>query len=190
MRIISGSFKGKKLLQPLDKLTRPLRDLVKESIFNLIQHSNQFNVSIKNSNILDLFAGSGSFGLECLSRGSKSVTFVENYSKAISILKKNILNLKLEKNSNVIEKNCFEYFNNSNLIFDYFDLIFLDPPYKESNINLILSLIIEKKILKKNGIIIMHRHKKDDDEIPNTLNKINERLYGISKIVILELSIN
>jgi len=63
MRIISGSFKGKKLLQPLDKLTRPLRDLVKESIFNLIQHSNQFNVSIKNSNILDLFAGSGSFGL-------------------------------------------------------------------------------------------------------------------------------
>ena len=116
-------------MQPLDKLTRPLRDLVKESIFNLIQHSNQFNVSIKNSNILDLFAGSGSFGLECLSRGSKNVTFVENYSKAISIL-------------------------------------------------------------KKNGIIIMHRHKKDDDEIPNTLNKINERLYGISKIVILELSIN
>ena len=79
MRIISGKLKGKKILEPNDRLTRPLRDLTKESIFNIIQHSNKFDIKIENSNVLDLFSGVGSFGLECLSRGSSSVIFVENY---------------------------------------------------------------------------------------------------------------
>ena len=88
MRIISGNSKGKKILQPNNKLTRPLKDLTKESIFNIIKHSNKFNIEIEKSNILDLFSGVGSFGLECLSRGALSVTFVENYQEATAILKK------------------------------------------------------------------------------------------------------
>ena len=68
MRIISGYFKGKKLLQPNDRNTRPLKDLAKESIFNVLDHSNKFSFELKNSNILDLFSGIGSFGLEALSR--------------------------------------------------------------------------------------------------------------------------
>ena len=79
MRIISGKFKGKKILEPRDKSTRPLKDLTKESLFNIILHSNKFRVKIKNSNILDLFSGVGSFGLECLSHEAASVTFIENY---------------------------------------------------------------------------------------------------------------
>ena len=79
MRVIGGTFKGKKLFLPNDKNTRPLKDLVKESIFNLIQHSKKINIEIKNSMILDLFSGSGSFGIECLSRGAKKVIFLENY---------------------------------------------------------------------------------------------------------------
>ena len=75
MRIIGGKFKSKKLYLPEDKNTRPLKDLVKESIFNLIHHSNKINIKIENSNILDLFSGSGSFGLECLSRGSGDIYF-------------------------------------------------------------------------------------------------------------------
>ena len=75
MRIISGKFKGKKLFLPNDKNTRPLKDLVKESIFNLIQHSNKININLIDSDILDLFSGSGSFGLECLSRGAQKVIF-------------------------------------------------------------------------------------------------------------------
>ena len=80
MRIISGKFKGKKINLPIDKKTRPLRDLVKESLFNVIEHSNKININIKNSVILDLFSGSGSFGLEALSRGAKKCLFVENYT--------------------------------------------------------------------------------------------------------------
>ena len=88
MRIIGGKNKGKKIYLPSNKNTRPLRDLVKESIFNLIEHSNKFNTSILNSKVLDLFSGTGSFGLECLSRGAKFITFVENYPYALNILKK------------------------------------------------------------------------------------------------------
>ena len=83
MRIIGGKSKGKKINIPVNNKTRPLRDLVKESIFNLLEHSNKFNISIFNSEILDLFSGTGSFGLECYSRGAKFVTFIENYSQAL-----------------------------------------------------------------------------------------------------------
>ena len=79
MRIISGLFKGKKILVPKDIKTRPLKDLTKESIFNVIVHSQKFKIDLENSNILDLFSGVGSFGIECLSRGAEKVTFVENF---------------------------------------------------------------------------------------------------------------
>ena len=88
MRIISGTFKGKKILEPKDFKTRPLKDLTKESIFNIIRHSKKLNVNLEESNVLDLFSGVGSFGLECLSRGAKKVVFFENYKNALDILKK------------------------------------------------------------------------------------------------------
>ena len=93
MRIIGGVLKGKKISLPSNKSTRPLKDLVKESIFNILDHSNKFDLTIKNSNILDLFSGTGSFGFECISRGSKKITFIENYDEALKILKKNINHL-------------------------------------------------------------------------------------------------
>ena len=78
MRIISGKYKGKKIFQPTDEATRPLKDLTKESIFNIIQHSNLIRNKIENSNILDLFSGVGSFGLESISRGASNIIFYEN----------------------------------------------------------------------------------------------------------------
>ena len=80
MRIIAGTFRGKKILEPKDIKTRPLKDLTKESIFNILNHSNKFKVDLENSNILDLFSGVGSFGIECLSRGAKYVVFTEKYN--------------------------------------------------------------------------------------------------------------
>ncbi len=184
MRIISGKYKGKKIFLPKDKGTRPLKDLVKESIFNLLEHSNKIDSNIINSNILDLFSGSGSFGLECVSRGAKNVFFVENYEKAIEILKKNILELKSEKICQIIQEDCFRFLKSIKKIDERFDFIFIDPPYKEKNINLIINIIKQKKILKDNGIIILHRHKKDSIIIDEILNILDERFYGLSKIVI------
>ena len=182
MRIISGNFKGKKILEPKDKSTRPLKDLTKESIFNIIKHSNKFDIVISRSNILDLFSGVGSFGLECLSRDASFVTFVENYKHVIPILKKNILNLDKIKNYSIIEKDIF-----NNLKFDHlntqFDIIFLDPPYKEKNLNELLVKIFDSKILNSNGIIIIHRHKKEKNNFPKIFKLIEEKNYGISTII-------
>ena len=90
MRIIAGDYKGRKIFEPLDKETRPLKDLTKESIFNILEHSKNVNVPIKKSCILDIFSGTGSFGLECISRGALKVYFIEKYKPSIKILKKNI----------------------------------------------------------------------------------------------------
>src|SRR6056300_378022 len=165
MRIISGAFRGKKILQPLDNFTRPLKDLTKESIFNVIKHSNKFNIDLEKSYILDLFSGVGSFGLECLSRGAKFVTFIENYREVLPILKKNLDNLKNINNYKVIEKDIINELN-FNSLDQKFNLIFLDPPYKDKNLTNILQKIIDCKILYQNGIIIIHRHKNEKDEFP------------------------
>ena len=183
MRIISGNFKGKKISLPYDKSTRPLRDLVKESLFNIIQHNSNQKFNLVGSNILDLFSGSGSFGLECFSRGAQKIIFIENYKKAIAILKKNIKSLNGEKNCKIIEENCFNYLRNNNKN-EKFQIIFIDPPFKEKNINILIDLIKEQKFLGEHGIIIIHRHKKDNTEIPNNLKILENRSYGISKIII------
>ncbi len=183
MRIISGNFKGKKISLPYDKSTRPLRDLVKESLFNIIQHSFNQKFDLKGSNILDLFSGSGSFGLECFSRGAQKIIFIENYNKAIEILKKNIKSLDGEKNCKIIEENCFNYLRNIKKN-EKFQIIFIDPPFKEKKINILIDLIKDKEFLSEHGIIIIHRHKDDDTEIPNNLKILESRSYGISKIII------
>ncbi|MDA7583329.1 16S rRNA (guanine(966)-N(2))-methyltransferase RsmD [Candidatus Pelagibacter sp.] len=182
MRIISGNYKGKKILLPKDKLTRPLKDLTKESIFNIIQHSKLLNINIESSDILDLFSGVGSFGLECLSRGALSVTFLESYKEVLTVLKKNIDNLKQQVSSNIIEKDIFAE-NTLKLLNNKFDIIFMDPPYKEKKISILLDTIIKLKLLKDNGVIIIHRHKKEEDLFPGKFNIIIERNYGISKII-------
>ena len=182
MRIISGSLKGKKILAPKDLNTRPLKDLTKESIFNILAHSNKFSMRLENSNVLDLFSGVGSFGLECLSRGSSYLTFVENYSNVLSVLKKNVLNLNYQKKSKIIEKDIIENLDFNNFE-KKFDIIFMDPPYKEKKISSILNSIIQSNILVKNGIIIINRHKNDDDEFPIEFKIIDEKIYGVSKII-------
>ena len=182
MRIIGGNFKGKKLFEPIDRETRPLKDLTKESIFNIINHSNKFSVKVKQAQVLDLFSGVGSFGLECLSRGAANVTFLECYKEVLAVLKKNISNIKQQDSSNIIEKNIFEE-NTLKALNNKYDIIFIDPPYKEKKLLGLLNTIIKLKLLKENGIIIIHRHKKEDDIFPNEFNIIIKKNYGISKII-------
>jgi 16S rRNA (guanine966-N2)-methyltransferase len=180
MRIISGYLKGKKLELPKDKLTRPLKDMVKESIFNILSHSKNINIDLRNSIILDLFSGSGSFGLECISRGAKHVYFNENYQKALEVLQKNIRNLKCEDKCTILSGSCFDLDKHFK---KYVNIIFLDPPFKEKDINKILNIIFENKILNKNGIIIIHRNKKINDNFTTKLNIAEVRNYGLSKII-------
>ncbi len=182
MRIISGAFKGKKILEPKDLSTRPLKDMAKESIFNIINHSNKFSINLKKSKVLDLFAGTGSFGLECLSRNVEFVTFVENYIGILPILKKNLINLDQINRFEVIEKNILKNFDFKNLKKKY-DIIFLDPPYKEKDLTNLIDSLLFYKVLSFEGIIIIHRHKDQIDNFPKSFQIIQEKKYGISKII-------
>ena len=184
MRIISGVFKGKKILEPKDNKTRPLKDMVKESIFNIINHSNKFNIELNDANILDLFSGVGSFGLECLSRGAKYVVFFENYNGVLPILKKNLSNIKPLQNFEIIEKNIYDHILS---ISKKFNIIFLDPPYKDKNLEIILNKINAGNILDTNGIIIMHRHKSEIVKLPTSYQIIEEKNYGLAKIIFLTI---
>lgn len=182
MRIIGGNLKGKKLLIPLDKSTRPLRDMVRESIFNILNHSSKVSKNINNSKVLDLFSGTGSFGIECLSRGAQEVTFFENYSNSLKILKKNLFNLKLESKTKIYETNAYNL-KESNLKNEIFDVIFLDPPFKDKEINILIDQIKILKIADINTLIIIHRNKKSMDDISKFLNVLDEKKYGLSKIL-------
>ena len=183
MRIISGNFKGKKLFLPKDKNTRPLKDIVKESIFNLIKHSKKININIENSLVLDLFSGTGSFGLECISRGATKVFFFENYKKSYKILVENINKLNCNDKTQVYEKNAYNFFKITEIINRKIDLIFLDPPFKDCKINELIQNIKNFKILKKNGSIIIHRNKKTIENIGEYLQIQRVENYGNSKII-------
>ena len=186
MRIIGGNLKGKKLSIPLDQSTRPLRDMVRESIFNILNHSSTVYKNINNSKVLDLFSGTGSFGIECLSRGAKEVIFFENYSNSLKILKKNIFNFKLEDRTKVYESNAYNL-KESNLNNEIFDIIFLDPPFKDKEINILIDQIKTLKIANINTLIIIHRNKKAEDNISRFLNVLDEKNYGLSKILFCKL---
>ena len=188
MRIIAGELKGYTLYMPKGKNTRPLKDLARESIFNLLTHSNKISLELKQSNILDLYAGTGSFGLECLSRQAKSVCFIEKRKDAVEILKKNIEKLKVKKKIKIFYDDIFKLIKKQNIFESKFDLIFCDPPFKDTNVERLIELIFNRNLLNKNGIIILHRNKITKEKLPNYFKIVDERVYGISKIIFGKIS--
>jgi len=183
MRIIAGKLKGVTLHMLKDKDTRPLKDLARESIFNLLTHSNKISLQLEQSNILDLYAGTGSFGLECLSRQAMSVCFIERKKDAIKILEKNIEKLKVKNKIKIFSNDIFKLIEKQNIFKSKFNLIFCDPPFKATNIEKLIELIFNKNLLNENGIIILHRNKTAKEKLPNYFEIVDERTFGMSKII-------
>ena len=185
MRIIGGNLRGKKIKYLSSAITRPLRDFVKESIFNIIKHSSLINVSIENSNVLDLYAGVGSFGIECISRGAKKTTFVENDNKALVVLKKNLNHLKIDQKSEVFSTKIISFLNRSKK--GEYEIIFFDPPFAENFFIKELKLLKNIGICRENHIIVIHRDGKSMDSLKGLLNIIVTKKYGRSKIIFANL---
>ena len=189
MRIIAGKFKRITLYGSKDKKIRPLKDMVKESIFNFLIHSNKISLQLEQANVLDLYSGTGSFGLECISRGAAEVIFIEKEKEAIKILEKNIEKLKVKNKTKIFSGDVFHVIKkHDKTLFDWlhnmkFDLVFCDPPFKDININDLIELIITKDLLKKKGIIILHRHKNTKEKFTIYFDVIDKRVYGLSKII-------
>ena len=182
MRIVSGFLKGKKIDFLKSAITRPLRDFVKENIFNIINHSNLINVKLENANVLDLYSGVGSFGIECISRGVKRTTFIENDSNALITLKKNLSNLKIENNSKVFNGKTMLFLKNLD-IQDKFEIIFFDPPFAENFFIEELKLVKKSKLYNKKHLIIIHREKNTKEELDKIINVLLVKYYGRSKII-------
>ena len=150
MQIISGRFRAKKLIEYYNSKTRPSSSRTKEGIFNVIENICGVNGKV----VLDLFSGSGQFGLECISRGATHVTFNDHDPEAISIIKKNLLTLK-EHNS------CVEVFNLNytdclSKLEKKYDIIFLDPPYQQASlIHITLDFIQSHNLLALDGVIVI-----------------------------------
>ena len=167
LRVISGKYKGKNIMGFDISGTRPTMDRVKESMFASIQSS------IKNSICLDLFAGSGSLGIEALSNGAEHCYFVDNSNEIFKILKNNLNEID---NYTLLKKDYLEalkFFQKSNI---KFNIIFLDPPYKLNLINNILKFIEKNELLKENGLVVCEY---ETENVHNdNLKLIKTKKYG------------
>ena len=179
MRIISGKLKGKSINFLKNSTTRPLKDSVKENIFNIIMHSKFFNVEIKDSYVLDLYSGVGSFGLECISRGAKKVTFVEQDKIAYETLKKNLKQLSIIDQVVLINDKVENIFNKG----EKFNIFFFDPPFTDDGYIANLSLLKKNNFFKLRHIVIIHRERNTKDSLEEYLKVLLIKNYGRSKII-------
>lgn len=170
MRVISGKYKGKVLKGFNIDGTRPTMDRVKESLFGIIQNN------IKNSICLDLFAGSGSLGIEALSNGANKCYFVDKNKEVIKILTENTTKIENAITINDDYTNALNNFKNKNI---KFDIIFLDPPYMLNLIETSLNLIEKYDLLNDNGIIVCEYEK---EEFKSNLEIIKDKKYGSKNI--------
>ena len=166
MRILSGKLKGSKILTNHEKfkgsksfITRPTSDRVKETLFNIIQHG--FNVDFSKASFLDCFSGSGAVGLEAISRGCSTVSFLEKNSTACECIKKNLYNFKLYENDQANSFRIFNYdFFDKNLSpNNKFDVVFLDPPYELIKAGKVFIRLNELRVTKVNSLIIYESNK-------------------------------
>ena len=175
MRFITGKFRGQKIDIPKSNI-RPTMDKVREAVFSMIRDK------IANSVVLDLYAGSGSFGLEAISEGAKICHFVDNSFNATRCIKRNLNKFGITNNVKIFESSVLSFINRCDS--DYYDIVFVDPPYNAKVISKIVKAISEQNILKSDGVIVAECRMDED------LSKIKDRIvksktYGDTKIFLI-----
>lgn len=193
MRIISGKARGTKI-NTIDKVTtRPTLDRVRESLFNIIQNY------VSNTYVLDIFAGSGALGIEALSRGAKQAVFCDINKDAVKIINENLMKTRLKENAIVYNMNYKKMIEKLSKNDFKFDIVFVDPPYKENLAVNSVKLIIQNNLLNENGIIIIETDEKErdlkelqelnkiDNENLQKIKIIDERKYGRANLIFLRV---
>lgn len=181
MRVIAGSAKGIPLQPVPGSRTRPISDRVKESVFNILADW------IAGARVLDLFAGTGSVGIEALSRGATEVTFVERYPKAASVIRDNLRRTRLQAGSRVVQEDVFRYLEGEP---DPYDLVYVAPPQYEGLWKAtLLALETHPGWLKPDGMAIVQIFPKEYEPIPLTrLEMTDQRRYGSTLLCFYEPS--
>jgi len=168
MRIISGQFKGRRLQVPTNITARPTTDFAKEGLFNLLNN----RIDFEGIDVLDLFAGTGSIGIEFVSRDCKSVISIEQNERHSAFIRKVCTELKIT-NLSLIKTDVFKFIDTCHA---QFDMIFADPPYELVQLAQIPDLIFAKKLLKEDGLFVLeHSSKNNFDQHPHF---VDHRNYG------------
>ncbi len=173
MRIIAGEHRGRRLLGPEGETTRPITDRVKQSLFDILAPV------MPGATVYDCFAGTGSMGLECLSRGAQEAVFFEVDRSALRLLRQNIDALKVSDRSRVVSSDLFGFFGTGTTV-PQADLVFLDPPYRFWNERADALRKLAEELagqLKPGGQIIFRHDAADRLELPS-LERDQERTYG------------
>ena len=180
MRVITGLARGRKLKEPAGDSIRPTSDMIKESIFNIVQFS------VEGRRVLDLFAGTGQLGIEALSRGAREAVFVDQAQAAIRLVEENLASTKLE--GGITVRSAADSYLRSG---EKFDLIFLDPPYDSGLLDKMLKIVQQIDILNENGIIVAESTlEKSLPEMEYPYEKLREYRYGKVKITIYTRHVN
>ena len=182
--IIGGKYKKTKLDVP-SKLVRPTSAFKREAIFSILEsYAIKHSIEIyKNKSIIDIFAGSGSVGLEAISRGIEKAYFIENNDNVIKILEKNCQKICKKNEFEIITGNAVHNLDEKFIIEP--SIIFIDPPYKKENINLLLLKILKNKVKSKYTFIIIETAKEEKITIPKSLTLFKTKIYGKTKILFL-----
>jgi 16S rRNA (guanine966-N2)-methyltransferase len=186
MRIIAGEFRSRKILAPASDTTRPITDRVKQSLFDIL------TPHLEGARVYDCFAGTGSMGLECLSRGAAHATFFEADRSAARLLRKNIDTLQVRDRSSVVDTDLFKWFDQQPppALENRINLIFLDPPYRFLNERAEDLRRVASRLsghLSDDGIVVFRHDVNDSLNLPS-LTLLDHRDYGGMTIELLRRS--
>jgi len=180
MRITGGKNKSRKLANIRGADIRPTSDMVRSSVFNILGQK------LTDLDVLDLFAGTGSLGIESLSRGARKAVFIDKSNKALDIVQKNVNLCGFENISAIIKEELPGGLSSIiNLGYGQFDLVFIDPPYKKEYIKSTICKLLECNLLSKEGIIVAESAAKDNNPLPSQINELRlelARSYGSTLI--------
>jgi len=181
MRVITGSAKGRLLKPPRNRKIRPTADKVKNAFFNMIGNT------VRGGSFLDLFAGTGSMGIEALSRGAVRCVFVDNGRDSLRLIKENLYRAGFQKGADVLNCDFTRALKMLKKNEESFDIIYIDPPYRFYRIDLILSIIYNCQLLVAGGFIGVERDRREDsawlEDIPFQLKQ--QKVYGDTRLIFL-----
>ena len=175
IRITGGEDRSRLLEVPNTGLTKPTMDMVRLAVFSALGYD------IQDKEVLDLFAGSGSYGFESLSRGAKHATFVERNGDAVAVIKRNARMLKREEQSTIVNE-LTEIFINEYA--SKYDIVFIDPPYVFDKYNELVKTLISREIIKDNGIIVLESDRELDIDT-EMFKDVRTYVHGLARTYIL-----
>ncbi|WP_169567744.1 16S rRNA (guanine(966)-N(2))-methyltransferase RsmD [Sneathiella limimaris] len=186
MRIVGGTYKGKRLYLPEDKRIRPTADRTREALFNILAHNADFRLDTgpmpRGATVLDVFAGTGALGVEALSRGAAHVTFMDNHPDSLKLIKQNVALVGGQRNASILNRDGTFAGQSSKPM----DLIMMDPPYKMNLAGPALESLQKGGWIGDKTVVALELAAKEPFEIPEGLNLLEERKYGAAKLLILK----